>query len=863
MQTDYDLLLVQHIWSAPFITPQTKVTKGYISPFNCPFCGGKNKGYAPAESPKKLFCSRESCIAYKSNKGQSTADYFGVSYDIEKQFPPSKKEKNKPAIMYLKSRGLEPALDGLKVEYWKDVRKSGSGAAMVPLVNSDSDEKQVRYNGRLLKKVEGIGKTHNSGGPMKGCYFMHPAINYDPDKKTYITEGWIDSVSLILLSDSGQSTAVLSSGANPSDFKFPKIGKLVIAFDNDLSGAAGLKKWREEYPDIEAIMPDKGKDWNDLLRNGDIEQVKAEFRNSYPRFEFNAALALAKTPQEKASLFYKFHNRPINIFTHMGSTYFGSLKKSGEESSVIVEKLGSFIVTLESILKITDYTDAEYRYCLKVKKQQTPAITATATGKDLSRHQALTEWFLTKANAAYLGGAQAAKMLVARLLATPAPVTRLLKVAGYDPISKFYFSPGYGFDTSGKLVLPDSRGLFKISSREFTKLDGRQKDEIGLPSTKKISMGKLYSLFSAAYGNPGKLCLFWSLGVFFVNQIKDSADGGFYPFLSIYGEPASSKTSILRLLQQFQGLNTEGIPILQVTKKAGLRKIAAQAGRFSALIEGNERNDNQRNNFDFQVLLPLFNKNDLSSRAAFSNDNAVIDTAFTSALVFAANVENFRGEAEKSRVLSVEFKKDYLTADTRAAFDELQQLSLKQKTCFIYFVLKHRASFENEWTTAFLQAQKDFHEIGHQRVKEIYSMVFAFYRLFLKRFSIKEDESELLEFMKESARQKERSVVERDPDLADHFFETVDLLEEDRIAGCYHIDKKRKLLYLNLPGIEMQIRRLNLPLIVNAALTTALTNHPSFLKRRHNFRFPDDSEMGADLRPKVRRVYLFDATKIN
>jgi hypothetical protein len=158
---------------------------------------------------------------------------------IEKEHPATKEDPNRPARVYLQSRGIHQALEGLSYQYWPNVRKSGSGAVMFPV----GDDKTV-YNGRLLSPPPGEGKTHNKGSTA-GRYWQHPGLTYDPNIETFITEGIVDSLSLIEMGC--QAIAVLSAGQDPGNVDLSAFGKLVFAFDNDPAGRRALKKWMNHY----------------------------------------------------------------------------------------------------------------------------------------------------------------------------------------------------------------------------------------------------------------------------------------------------------------------------------------------------------------------------------------------------------------------------------------------------------------------------------------------------------------------------------------------------------------------------------------------------------------------------------------
>jgi hypothetical protein len=343
-----------------WVPNKTKDNDRTIQGLICPECGDKS-AWAYSAEPMSVNCNRLNTCGARAK----TVELLNISLDIEKEFPPEKGDKHRPARIYLESRGLRKSLEALPFEYWPGRRvRHGSGAVMFPV---QSPTGKV-YNGRLISPKESDdGKTHNSGSTT-GCHWRHPGHEYDPQKSTFVTEGIIDALSLI---EAGQQTiAILASGQDPAKVVLPPMGRLVFAFDNDAAGLAATKKWLAAYPDAGSIMPDTRMDWNDFLRSIVSDKAEEEFQKALPRFELNAKLALADTARKYADLYFSFHNRPPGIFSHNGSTWFSSTSKDG----ISVERIGRFTFSVTSFTRDTsaDPEHPDYLYNLSVRLPGVP-----------------------------------------------------------------------------------------------------------------------------------------------------------------------------------------------------------------------------------------------------------------------------------------------------------------------------------------------------------------------------------------------------------------------------------------------------------------------------------------------------------
>lgn len=421
----------ERLKASSYWTQRTKDNGRTIQGLICPECGDKS-AWAYSAEPMSVNCNRLNTCGARAK----TVELLNISLDIEKEFPPVKGDKHRPARIYLESRGLRQSLDGLAFEYWPGRRvRNGSAGAVMFQVQSQTGKV---FNGRLINPPDGESRGHNSGSTT-GCYWRHPGREYDPQKTTFVTEGIIDGLSLIETGPGQQAIAVLASGQDPAKVELPPLGRLVFAFDNDAAGLAATKKWLAAYPDAGAIMPDKGMgmDWNDWLRSIDPDKAEEEFEKARSRFELNAKLALAATAREYADIFYGFYSRLPGIFSHNGSTWFSSKSKAG----ISVERIGRFTFSVTSFTRDngTEPDQPNFLYNLSVRLPGVPKpIPATATNKDLATLRGIREFFLGKCKATFTGSQAAALAFADRISSSRAAEVTQFPHTGYHPQTSWY-----------------------------------------------------------------------------------------------------------------------------------------------------------------------------------------------------------------------------------------------------------------------------------------------------------------------------------------------------------------------------------------------------------------------------------------
>ena len=833
--------LFNRLKNSQYWTERTRDNDHHIQGLICPECG-KAEAWAYSKEPWVIICNRQS----KCGARTKVLELFPeLIRNIEEEFKATSNDPNKPATAYLQSRGFNGALNGLKYEYWKNVRKTNSGAVMF-LVGTNAKSEQV-YNGRLFNPPPGEGKTHNQG-KTSGMFWKHSTFEYNSEQETFVTEGILDALSLIEMGL--QAIAVLSAGQDPANVNLSEFKNLTLAFDNDQAGKKALRKWKEHYPDAQAVMPVRG-DWNDFLLYHAKDEIRNLFEKNRKEFEFRTNLALASNAQAYAEVYHNHKGYTPGLFAFDGCFYYASVKikkVQGEEiEEVITSRISNFTLSVDHYqLDTTNPEEPVNRYFLKIKPKKGRPVSCVVLANELASSNGLTTMFLQRARVLWEGDKKPSLALARRIVEAKAPVVRQLHTIGYDPESRCYVFKDFMVNRQGQIVKPNQHGFFELAKTTYI----RAAQYPTIKPVKGIPPKEIYNLICEAWPEQGPITFAWLLASWFVNQIKTEI--GFFPFLSFYGDTQTGKTVLTRIMNACQCLDEEGLPMQKVnTSKGEIRKLAQRSGLFKALLESNKK-DNTR--FDIDSILTLYNSNPLQVRALKTNDIQTQEVAFLSSLLFVQNREPFKTKAQKERVVSVEFDGENLTEKTTGAFKKLANVPISQFAYFFPYVMQHRQKIEAEWVDAFQNAKKDLSAIQDARIIENHALVLTFHRFLSNLLNINQD---LQTYIKEMAEKKHKQCTHRDETTADIFFSIIENFtysEKDWFLDRNETDKK---LYVNLGEALKRIKDEGYQFNIQIKdLQDSLKNHPACItNERHWF------EIGHSTVQK--RAWVFDATKLH
>ncbi len=724
--------------------PKAREAGNKINGIKCPSCG-KPDAFAHAHEPNTVMCHRNNQCGVNTLTRDMFPDLF-ISFG--ERFKPTNEHPKATAEAFLQARGLDTA--SFKFSQGQVTESSKA----YPTVKIEFDD--VIF--QRLVDYKGSNKTRLS--PYKGKCFATKSVA--GAEKVFVVEGIFDA---LVLEQSGiPAIATLSSGHNPETC-FKQGVHYVLGFDNDSAGHKAIRKFKS-YLDGQGIeftvaLPPKGSDWNNLLINGGLSGDKKE--NSLKLCHWRGALAMASNAVDYFMIYCEKYPFNQTVFEFNNQTYMGTFKidKAGEREEKVNRLLDCTLNIAYSVEDASLRYESRISHIVNADSNREGVNTIRFKGADFS---ALNDFKakLLQYRLLFFGSGYDLTLLAEYLFKKKPIKVRECQALGYDRLSDCYVFNKFLYDKNGQRHTLDKDGYF----HEFKLMPFSGQDK-SITKIENIDVGKFITDLYNAYGEKGLLALGFWVSTTFSHVIFD--EFGFFPFMSFHGDPHCGKSDLTTILNRCFYIDSEGLTMSSGnTKKGELRTISQKSSMVTAMLEG--RKDKTR--FDYDSILPLYNRNSLQVRAQTTNDNQVFELKFSGALAFVQNVEQFISKPAKERVVSIRFTHDGLD-DTYQAWQHLKTYSIEQLAGIGHYILTNRGYFEKNINQDINDAAEYIRSkgVGVDRIAKNHAVAYAGASILMElaKPSINE---ELLKFTFDSAMSKTET-SRSELHIADLFMEVI------------------------------------------------------------------------------------------
>ena len=705
-----------------------------ITKIICPECG-EAEAYTHVRDPSVIICNRKSKCGVSTHAKLFAPDLYG---NFQHRFPPTKEDPFRTARNFVQSRGLDSNLFQFEQGF---IEGHATVAIKIPWTN-----KRLH---RLIDYKKKSGKNRwDTGGHYSGKAYT--ISNLDGARELWMVEGIFDCIAL---EQSGvRSAATFSAGAVPSEFyeSLPRSIAVVIALDADSAGEQGIPKNLEKlkelgFENVIIALPPSGKDWNDLLLEGRLnqDQIKLTKAEAFHR----GRLFSAPTAEAYGNELWVDQGSPqtfSKVFEFQRSIYLFTVRDTNNSAVQIadagirvkfvqISENGDHSVTLE--VKAESKT---YLVNLKVEDLLSASLSEVIARK--------TRRFVSR-NQAHLPS------LFKYLNQGNHPEIRDTGCYGFDKGSRqrsgtgYYTFHGFAIDPAGKLILPEKEGqFFEVGKNQYIRGEAQFRSAIKKISGEQFSVADFITHIHAAFGGRGLLALGFWFASLFQQPIRD--EFGFFPFLSLFGDPQAGKSTLGIILNRALSFaDWEGIPMSRTnTLKGPQRIIASQSSVAVPLLEWT-----QKSKITEEDLLNLYGGNPQQVKAERTPDSYV-EVPFRCSLVIITNTEPFSLRQVKERIISLKFNKDELTTESKKSALMLKNIKPERMVTIGVQLLQDRKYFESAIIGTVEEAIQTLEDNGidDRRIADNHSFPLGGLSLLLDRLAERLPDSVIGHYFKEA-----------------------------------------------------------------------------------------------------------------
>lgn len=787
---------------------QFKEQNGYLRQGICPQCK-KKELFTSIEKPFVLRCGRENKCGAEFVVKELYPELFD---NWSLHYPKTDNAPYAAADAYLQhARGLDIAtLKGMYTEGSYHAGGLGSATVRFALPNGAHWERIIDQPSRFDRKA------HFSGA-YKGQWWALPSQDLTTAKEIWITEGIFDALSL---AQNGLVAVSLMSCHNYPDKALNALRdalgdkvapRLVWALDNGNAGERAMKKYveRSQQAGWEATAAKTDEkhasiDWNDLHQRGKLAV------HDLSRYRYYGELLLAHNAIDKALLMFQRTGYHEFDFEHDSRLYWFKLdverhmkavariqdadahlseqdvsKKALRESGAVVEIANCYPSPL--YFQKSEETDESWYYMKIDFPYHLPPVKSTFTAAQLTSSSEFKKRLLHIAKGAvYTGNTQQLDKILKRSL----PHIKEVKTQNYIGYNKAFNA--YVFNQ----VAIQNGQVYPLNSEDYFSLE--KLDIKTLAAQPAIKLNTNLDEFTTewvndlwlAFGVKGFVVLAFWVGSLFAEQIRGHLQT--YPFLEIFGEPGTGKSTLLEFMWRLCGReNYEGFDPSKATPAGRARSFAQVSNLPVCLIESDRNQGNAKlRAFDWNELKNIYDSGLLRSVGRKGGSNDTEELVFRGAIVIGQNAPIMTEDtAIPERLIHLSTDKSQHSPITKAAAIRLERYPIESLSGFIPKVLCQADALFNDICKRYEEIDQILYDdpaIHHTRISRNHAQIIALLEVLPSVIPISSQQiDETRNFIVELAKERVQA-VQQDPDDITEFWAMFDYLDDEDMYGVNH-----------------------------------------------------------------------------
>jgi hypothetical protein len=339
---------------------------------------------------------------------------------------------------------------------------------------------------------------------------------------------------------------------------------------------------------------------------------------------------------------------------------------------------------------------------------------------------------------------------------------------GWIPAHQIFAFADAIFNNENKIICIDESGIindqdkcyylptFALSNlhNEDFKTERLYKYQPGTTNFKNWS-----KLYYEAFGENGLIGILFLILSVFRDIIFDQV--GFFPFLFLFGDFGTGKTSFTDRLLSVFGRDTIGTPLNNSTTIALNRLVSSRANEIFYFKEYTNETDETAEDF----ILTAYDGAGRTTGIK-SNDNKTKSHPIKSAIIFDGNHLPTSKSAILSRMILLNFENQTFTQEEKTAFDELKKLSNEGFGTVLTEILCNRAEFSKTFKSVFSEtstrAKEEYSNLPERSVNHI-SLIYSAYETLNQKITFPFNLLQMSEAVRKITNQQSEILSESNP----------------------------------------------------------------------------------------------------
>lgn len=316
------------------------------------------------------------------------------------------------------------------------------------------------------------------------------------------------------------------------------------------------------------------------------------------------------------------------------------------------------------------------------------------------------ETILISKRCTFFGGRYYLKKIISKMMDDEQEAI-ILDLIGWNPQHKIYVFADAIFN--GEIVRINEMGIAEASGLKyylpsfgFANLNDEdyKTDRLYCFREGETDFKTFAQLFYEAYGANGAIGIMFTILACYRDVVFDQV--GFFPFLFLFGDAGTGKTSFTETLLSIFGRDVVGTPLNNATTVGLSRLVSSRTNSLFYLKEYTNETDESAEDF----ILTAYDGAGRTTGIK-SNDTRTKSLPVKSAMIFDGNHLPTQKSAILSRMILLNFESSRFSSEETRAYNQLKEFSDEGFGSVLLEILKQRPNIEKKFRSTFLQVARE------------------------------------------------------------------------------------------------------------------------------------------------------------